>query len=227
MNPRMLIRLALLATLATITNDATANAQAEATSLVLFDGRSLDGWQPVAGARAGKVVVDGGMIALAAGEPMTGLACTRGELPKVNYILTYEAKRTAGNDFFAAATFPVGASFVTLVPGGWGGSVTGLSLIDGASAAENSTNHFVKYQNDVWYTFRVEVTARAIRCRVDDREVFTFDHRDAQLKTRLENRANQPLGFASYRSAGQIRRVEVKPLSAAEVAAVDARVDQD
>ena len=195
--------------------------------LKLFDGQSLAGWQPNKGSRVGKVEIQGGSILLHAGEPMTGITSTRENLPAQNYRLTYEAKRTDGNDFFAAATFPVAASFVTLVNGGWGGGVTGLSLINGASAVENETNHYLKYQNDVWYRFEVEVTGRAIRCLVDGQEVVLFPHEGAQLTTRLETRVNQPLGFASYRSAGLIRRVEVQPLTADEIKTIDVKLNLD
>lgn len=193
----------------------------------LFDGRSLDGWRPIRGTKVGKVEVNAGAINLPAGGPMTGVTTTRADLPTTNYRLTYEAQRTEGNDFFAAATFPVGSSFVTLVNGGWGGSVTGLSLINGESAAENTTNRFVKYQNNVWYRFEVQVTEQAIRCLVDDVEVVAYAHEGTQLKTRLETRVNEPLGFASYRSAGMIRRVEIKRLGPTEIAQIDAKVKTD
>ena len=193
--------------------------------VILFDGKTLEGWRPVVGARSGKVTEADGSIVLAIGEPMTGVTSTRADLPKTNYALTYEAKRTEGNDFFAAATFPVGSSFVTLINGGWGGSVTGLSLLNGASAAENATSHFVKYQNDVWYSFTIHVTDRVIRSLVDGKEVFAFDHDGIQLKTRIETRPNEPLGFASYRSSGAIRQVQVRSLTPDEIAQVNARVD--
>ena len=117
--------------------------------------------------------------------------------PTTDYELTFEARRTEGGDFFAAATFPVGASFLTLVNGGWGGSVTGLSSINGADASENETNRFVKYQNGTWYRFRVRVTDAVVRCRLDDKEIFAVRHEGQQLKTRVEVRGCQPLGFAS------------------------------
>ncbi len=224
-------RLAIVALLAITTLDPAAGDEpARPTApIALFDGRTLDGWKPVAGRRSGPVAVAvavaDGVLTLTAGEPMTGVTSTRADLPKTNYALSFEAKRTDGNDFFAAATFPVGSSFVTLVNGGWGGSVTGLSLINGASAAENATNHFVKYQNDVWYRFTIQVTDRVVRCLVDDREVFALDHADTQLKTRIENRANEPLGFASYRSSGAIRRVEVVGLNPDQIKEVNARVE--
>lgn len=195
--------------------------------LVLFDGRTLEGWRATKGSPPEAVRVADGVLTLATGSPMTGVTSTREGLPTVDYLLTYEARRTQGNDFFAAATFPVRDSFVTLVAGGWGGSVTGLSLINGSSAAENPTNHFLRYTNDTWYRFEVGVTARAVQVRVDGKEVFTFDHADAQLKTRIESRANEPLGFASWRSAGQVRRVEVRPLTADEIPKIESRLEPE
>ncbi len=193
----------------------------------LFDGRTLDGWKPIPGSKVGTVSVEADSIALSVGSPMTGVTSTRADLPTLDYALSFEAKRTSGNDFFAAATFPVGPSFVTLVNGGWGGSVTGLSLVNGASASENETNHFVKYQDNVWYAFEIQVTARVIRCLVDGAEVFAFDHEGAQLKTRLETRANEPLGFATYRSSSLIRKVQCRPMTPPQVAEANARIKRD
>lgn len=195
--------------------------------MALFDGKTLDGWRPTKGSPPEAVRVADGVITLATGSPMTGITSTRGDLPKIDYLLSYEARRTQGNDFFAAATFPVRESFVTLVAGGWGGSVTGLSLINGSSAAENPTNHFIRYANDTWYRFEVAVTARAVQVRIDGKEVFTFDHADTELKTRIESRANEPLGFASWRSTGQVRRAEVRPLTPDEIKKVESRLEPE
>lgn len=184
----------------------------------LFDGKSLAGWKSTGHYKAGAIEVAEGALRLPIGGPMTGIVSTREDLPRLDYELTYEAKRTEGRDFFAAATFPVGAACVTFVNGGWGGNVTGVSSINGADASENSTNTFVKYENETWYRFRIRVTGRRIRCWVDDRQVVDLDHADLTLGTRVESRACEPLGFATYRSEGWIRNVTLRPLTAAEVA---------
>ena len=98
------------------------------------------------------------------GRSMTGITCTRPNLPTTNYEFSYEAMRIDGRDFFAAATFPVGKSFITLVNGGWGGNVTGLSSLDGMDASENETTQSFRYQNKTWYHFRIRVTGKMIRC---------------------------------------------------------------
>ncbi|GAC1463138.1 MAG: hypothetical protein NVSMB9_00230 [Isosphaeraceae bacterium] len=187
-------------------------------NLVLFDGKSLDGWKQTDFFHAGKVYVEDGTIVMPVGGPMSGITCTRKDLPLSNYQFTYEALRRKGNDFFAAATFPVGKSFVTLVNGGWGGSITGLSSLNGADASENETSRFVKYQDRVWYRFKVRVTDQVIRCWVDDKEVVAVNHEGRQVGTRIESRANQPLGFATWNTSGALRKVELRALSDAEIA---------
>jgi hypothetical protein len=185
--------------------------------LVLFDGKTLDGWEQVKTYKASGVKVEDGSLVLEAGGPMTAIKTTRTDLPTIDYELSFEAKRTSGEDFFAAATFPVGKSFVTLVNGGWGGSVTGLSSLNGSDASENETRQFVKYENGTWYKFQVHVTAEVIRCWIDDKASFAVNHHDLQVKTRIETRPCQPLGFASYRSSGAIRNVEVRSLTLDEI----------
>jgi hypothetical protein len=186
--------------------------------LVLFDGKSLDGWKKTDFAHAGEVKVEEGAIVLGAGRSMTGITSTRQDLPKTNYELTYEATRLKGRDFFAAATFPVGNSHITLVNGGWGGHVTGLSSLDGSDASENETTTAVKYQDKIPLRFRVWVSDKVIRCWIDDTKVVAVNIEGRQVDTRIETNANKPLGFASYETTGALRKIEVRPLTPAEVA---------
>jgi hypothetical protein len=193
--------------------------------LVLFDGKSLAGWIKTDFVNSGEVVVEDGCIVMHEGGTMTGITSTRKDLPKTNYELTYEAQRLEGRDFFAAATFPVGKSFLTLVNGGWGGSVTGLSSINGSDASENETGTYVEYRNKTWYRFRVRVTDKAVRCWVDDRPVIDLDTEDLELGTRLETRANEPLGYATWDTSGAVRKIEIRRLTPAEIAEPRKRKD--
>jgi hypothetical protein len=186
-------------------------------TLILFDGKSLAGWKETDFAGPGRVEVEGGAIVMGVGKPMTGVTSTRQDLPRTDYELIYEARRLAGIDFFAAATFPVGTSYVTLVNGGWGGNITGLSSLDGADASENETGTSVTYRNGTWYRFRVRVTDAVIRCWVDDKKVIDVEIRDRLLGTRIETRANQPLGFATWETSGAVRKVEIRRLTPEEV----------
>lgn len=201
-------------------------AQDAPSKLVLFDGKSLEGWKPTSFSNAGAVTITDGEIRIAAGRPMSGITTTRQDLPKSGYELVYEAKRTSGQDFFAAATFPVNTSYITLVNGGWGGNVTGLSSLDGSDASENETSQFFKYEDQTWYTFRVRVTDVMIRAWINDKPILAVDHQDRQVGTRIETRSNQPLGFATWESAAAIRKVEVRKLTADEIAATN-KPDRD
>jgi hypothetical protein len=198
----------------------TDNSQPTGKSapLILFDGKSLGGWKPVDFHGAGAVKVENGAIVLSAGRSMTGITSAHNDLLKMNYELSYEAMRLSGQDFFAAATFPVGSSFITLVNGGWGGNVTGFSSLDGIDASENDTGQFVKYQDKTWYKFRIRVTGEAIRSWIDDKELITADIAGRRISTRIEMRRNQPLGFATWETSGAVRNISIRPLTATEVA---------
>lgn len=186
---------------------------------VLFDGKSLEGWKKTDFFGAGDVRVEDGTILMSAGGSMTGITSTRQDLPRTNYELSYEAMRLAGRDFFAAATFPVGKSYVTLINGGWGGNVTGLSSLNGADASENETGRSFEFKDKTWYKFRVRVTDEVIRCLIDEKEIVAVDHSGMQVGTRSETRENQPLGFATWETSGAVRNIQVRLLSPAEVAA--------
>jgi hypothetical protein len=190
-------------------------------AIILFDGKTLDGWKPSGFLNAPEVKVEDGAIVLAVGRSMTGITSTCKDLPKTNYELSYEARRLEGRDFFAAATFPVGKSCITLVNGGWGGSITGLSSLDGMDASENDTSHPVKYENGKWYRFRVRVTDRMIRCWIDDNELIAVKHEDRRINTRLESRRSEPLGFATWETAGAVRKIEIRPLTPEEITATN------
>ncbi len=194
-----------------------ANAAEPPKPLVLFDGKTLDGWKKTDFSGAAEVKVVDGAIVLKAGESMTGITSTRKDLPTTDYELVYEAQRRDGGDFFAAATFPVGKNFITLVNGGWGGTVTGLSSLGGADASENETGHFYKYESKKWYTFRVRVTDEVIRCWIDKDKVVDISHQDRHVGTRIETRSNQPLGFATWETTGALRKIEVRALTPEEV----------
>lgn len=199
--------------------DEKDSAPRPSKPLALFDGKNLDGWKKTEFAKPGEVKVEEGAIILSTGRAMTGITSTRTDLPRKDYELSYEAQRLSGRDFFAAATFPVGESYLTFVNGGWGGSVTGLSSLDGADASENETSRFVKYEDKTWYKFRVRVTATTVRCWIDGKEVAAVNYEGRKVGTRIESRSSQPLGFATWDTSGAVRKVEIRPLTPGEIKA--------
>jgi len=137
----------------------------------LFNGKDLAGWEETDYAGRGKISVKDGAIHIDSGEIITGIHWKdKDGLPKTNYEIEYEAMKIDGSDFFALLTFPVGDKHASLVTGGWGGAVTGISSINSMDASENDTTLYVKYEMNIWYKFRVRVTPKAITVWLDPHE---------------------------------------------------------
>ena len=140
----------------------------------LFDGVSLGEWKPTRfGGGDDPSVVDGA-IRITPGAELNGVTWT-GEVPRQRYELELEARRVDGNDFFCGLTFPVGDECCTLVLGGWGGSITGLSCIDNRDAGDNETTDTMKFDKGRWYRVLVRVTPERIDCFIDGEAIVEQD----------------------------------------------------
>lgn len=178
--------------------------------LPLFDGKSLEGWRETSFTGKGEVHVENGAIVLRAGAPMTGVTFT-GSFPKSDYEIRFEAVRQKGGDFFASLTFPVGDAFCSWVTGGWGGDIVGLSSIDGWDASDNETRSYFTFETGRWYRFRLHVTTSRIRAWIDDDKVIDAAVGGRTLSLRPgEIGLSAPLGFASYRTTGAVRKIEYR-----------------
>lgn len=176
----------------------------------MFDGKTLGSWRETAFTGHGKARIENEAILLGPGAPMTGVTWT-GEFPKSGYEVRFEAARIDGNDFFASLTFPVGDSFCTWVLGGWGGDIVGLSSIDGWDASDNETRTYVDFEKGHWYRFRVKVTAERITGWVDDRQIVDVAIAGRKVGLRYgEIKLSAPFGFASYGTAGGVRKIEYR-----------------
>lgn len=181
----------------------------------LFDGQSLIGWQEVAFRGHGTVRLDSGAITLPPGAPFTGVRREQA-FAQSNYEVRFEALREKGNDFFASFTFPVKESFATLVTGGWGGDIVGISSIDGWDAADNETRSYFTFENGRWYSFRLRVTDDRLQAWIDDKPVIDVVIAGRRIDLRPgETKLTTPVGFMSYNTAGRIRKVEYRLLKPA------------
>ncbi|HWV56924.1 MAG TPA: DUF1080 domain-containing protein [Longimicrobiales bacterium] len=180
----------------------------------LFDGETLAGWEVVDFLGTGTVEVRDESIVLGAGDPMTGINWL-GDFPTVDYELTLEAKKISGNDFFAAITFPVGDDPCTLVIGGWGGGVVGLSSIDGDDALRNVTTRWMRFDYDRWYSVRLRVTGEKIQAWIDDEPVVDFAYPGHELSVRVEVVPNIPFGISTWHTTGALRNIRVRELETA------------
>jgi hypothetical protein len=182
----------------------------------LFDGKSLAGWKSSDFFGAGKVHVKDGAVIMEKGKLMTGITYDRGDFPKMDYEVTLEGKKIAGNDFFCTTTFPVGDSHCSLVVGGWGGPVVGLSSIDSQDASENETRKDMEFKADQWYRIRVRVSQKRIEAWIDKEKVVDQDTTDRKISIRIECNACLPFGIATYETAGAVRDLRVRKLTEKE-----------
>jgi len=162
--------------------------------------------------RRGKVHVENNTLFLEKGNDMTGVTW-RGPLVRMNYEITLEAMRVDGGDFFCGLTFPVNNDPCSLILGGWGGTVTGLSSIDGEDAANNTTTRSVKFENNTWYKVRLRVYGEKIEAWVDDNRIVNYVFTGHRISIRWEVEASVPLGIATWQTSGAIRNMEYKALT--------------
>jgi hypothetical protein len=176
----------------------------------LFNGKTLDGWKVTEFAGRGEVAVQDGQIILEAGNDITGVTFA-GDPPKMGYELSLEAKRLEGSDFFCALTFPVADTHLTYVVGGWGGSVVGVSSINGDDASENETTQFEKFEDNRWYRIRVRVTEKKVEAWLDDDQTANVETEGKRLGLRSgEIELSVPLGIASFRTRAALRDIKLR-----------------
>lgn len=178
----------------------------------LFDGKTLTNWQPTKFFGEGPVRVENGQIVLEAGSDLTGITWTGRALPTTNYELTLQAMRVEGRDFFAGVTFPVGDSFCSLILGGWGGQVVGLSSINGMDASENETSQSREFESRRWYDIRIRVTPAKIEAWLDNRHIIDVNLKGNEISTRIEMDRSKPLGIASWRTKAALREIHLRRL---------------
>ena len=175
-------------------------------------------WHPAPITDGGKAWIQANELILFPGKPMTGVrfeGWTEEKLPLTDYAITFEARRVAGQDFFASLTFPVRSldTCATLVLGGWGGALVGISSIDDQDASENSTRSEQHFVNGQWYRVRLEITNDDLRAWIDDRLVVNTSIKGRKISLRpgdIEHCA--PFGFATYASEGQVRGLLLRRL---------------
>ena len=205
------VGLVLLATLA-VADTAQTGKGSEPAWQPLFDGKTLANWQATKFSGEGAVKVENGQIILEAGGTLTGITWTGPALPTTNYELVLQAMRVEGSDFFAGVTFPVADSFCSLILGGWGGQIVGLSSIDGMDASENDTSQSIEFESKRWYNIRIRVTPAKIEAWLDDRQIIDQGLKGHKIDTRIEVELSKPLGVASYRTNSALRDFRLRRL---------------
>ena len=178
----------------------------------IFDGKTLTDWQSTKFIGEGGVKVENGQIILEAGRALTGVTWIGPPLPTTNYEIALQAMRVEGSDFFAGVTFPVADSFCSLILGGWGGAVVGLSSINGMDASENETSQSINFDPRRWYSIRIRVTPAKIEAWLDERQIINHDLKGNKIGIRIEVEPSRPLGVASWRTKAALRDIRLRRL---------------
>jgi hypothetical protein len=180
---------------------------------LLFNGRDLAPWHVTQFAGGGEVKVENGLLVLGMGGPFTGIGLSNPPVT-MNYEIALEAMRVGGWDFFCALTFPVDTNHCSLIVGGWGGGVVGISSIDGYDASENETTKFLEFDRGRWYRIRVRVTEKKLEAWLDDRKVINVQTEDRRISVRGGDIEQcLPLGIASYSTTAALRGLRWRAVS--------------
>jgi hypothetical protein len=214
-----LLIVAAAATQTTPADDASAKAGKAKPSFKevgrewtpLFDGRTMNGWKVTQFGGEGTVEAKNGELILGVGSNLTGVTIDR-PIPRTKYEVTLEAKRVDGSDFFCGLTFPVKKDPCSLILGGWGGGVCGLSSIDGNDAHENETTKYHKFDNGRWYAVRLRVTDKKIEAWLDNEQIVDQELADHNISIRIEVEASRPFGIASYDTKAALRNIRMRLL---------------
>ncbi len=181
--------------------------------ITMFDGKSLDGWKVSNFAGHAEPRVEDGKIILPFGSEMTGVTWA-GRVLKDDYEIELDAQRVDGTDFFCALTFPVKEDPCTLVCGGWGGGVVGLSSINGMDASENATSSYREFKKGQWYSIRVKVAGGRIQAWIGEEQVVDFEIRDQKISIRSEVELSKPLGVATWCTTGALKNIRMRAVKA-------------
>lgn len=181
---------------------------------VLMGAGLQKSWEPVDYGNAEMVrwgVDEAGELVLECdmGAELIGVRWT-GELPKIPYELEVEARRMNGSDFFCGLTFPVRRDdeLVTLVVGGWGGAVVGISSIDGRDAMENETTTRRNFETKRWYRIKIRVEEKMLTAWLDDEKLVDLPLEGKILSLRAGPIVQcAPLGLGAWQTGAEYRKM--------------------
>jgi len=171
--------------------------------------KMLEGWRPTPFGGRGKVRVEDDAVHMEMGNDMTGVTWD-GPITRMNYEINLEAKRVDGGDFFCGLTFPVGPDPCTLILGGWGGQIVGVSCLDYFDAANNETTRFMEFEMGRWYDVRLRVLPDKIQAWIDDKPIVDVTTTGRKISVRSECDLSVPLGVATWRTTGAFRNARVR-----------------
>jgi hypothetical protein len=185
----------------------------------LFDGKTLKNWKSTQFGGEGQVAVEDGKIVMQQGSDMTGITWTGEPLPKMNYEVSIMAQRIEGSDFFCGLTFEVNDDPCSLIVGGWGGGVVGISSLDGLDAANNETGCYESFDRGEWYAIRLRVTDLGLMAWIGDKQVVSVATKGRKISIRGEVEPSRPFGISCYATVAGLKDIKIRKLTDEEARA--------
>jgi hypothetical protein len=171
-----------------------------------------EGWESVIFGGEGEVEFDGESIRMGFGSPLTAVAWQgAAELPD-EYEIEVVAARLDGSDFFCALNLPIGEQRASVVLGGWGGALCGLSCVNGEDASMNATRSFRGFDRGQSYRLRVRVDAIQVQAWVDDELLFAQTRDGVEFSLRTEVSPAGRLALSCFQTSARIDAVRWRRL---------------
>ena len=178
----------------------------------LFNGKDLTGWRQTGFGGDPETTVEDGKIVIPQGERLSGITYTGKDLPQTNYEVELEARRVQGNDFFVGLTVPVGDSHASLILGGWGGAVCGISSLDGEDANDNETRKTLRFKRGQWYKVRLRIEPERIQAWLDDQPLVDVSTKGRKVGIRDEVGPSKPFGLSTFATMAEIKSVRIREI---------------
>ena len=203
-----LLSILIITTVLLSTPTSTKSEVSVIDSIAMIEENDLGKWKAAPFAFEGDLDVREGVLNTGLGSYLSGIVWTEDPPSRTNYEIELDAQKLWGSDFFLGLTIPVGERYCTWIVGGWGGSVVGISNIDGHSADDNETTLEMSFTTERWYHFKVRVIKEHIQCWIDGESVIEIDTNGKQLNLRPGQIVESvPLGLSSYDTISEYRNM--------------------
>lgn len=208
MKSRRLLSILLIATVLSANLASANNGVTIIDTLAMFEENDLGKWKAAPFAFEGDLDIREGVLNTGLGSYLSGVVWTEDPPARTNYEIELDAQKLWGSDFFLGLTIPVGDRYCTWIVGGWGGSVVGISNIDGHSADLNETTLKMSFATERWYHFKIRVLEEHIQCWIDGKSIIEINTKDRQLNLRPGQIVESvPLGISSYDTISEYRNM--------------------
>lgn len=167
-----------------------------------------DGWKVTDYAGSGPIEIADGQMEIRMGEQLTGVAWNKALPARMNYQVDLEAMKVDGSDFFCMLTIPYGESACSLVLGGWGGGVVGISSINGQDASANETTDYRRFEKGQWYKIQVKVTPDSIQAFLDNERIVNLMTQNRKLDIRFGVEEFLPFGIGTWQTTARYRNLK-------------------